>query len=159
MSNLLINLLQTWAHNLQHNVSESVSQLTIRQYLRLVVIVGAYALLRPYLIRLGGRFQAKDHERELDLSEVAMPSSSRPAHGSDSLRSQVAVPEDSDEDDEDVSGEEQKGARTVMQWGRSARRRQRQMVRRILEEEERRRAAEDEADSDKEIDEYLTGTA
>src|SRR5579862_2276125 len=114
--------LRTWAGNLQRNVSDSVSQLSLRDYIRIVIILGGYALLRPYLLKLGGRFQARDHERKLDLKEV----SSDTAMPANSLRGQVHVPEDTDE--------EEGGSGTGAEWGRMARRRQREMIRKILEE-------------------------
>ncbi|KAI9774358.1 MAG: hypothetical protein M1840_004252 [Geoglossum simile] len=135
--------LQTWAGNFQRNVSDSVSQLSLRDYIRIVIILGGYALLRPYLLKLGGKFQAKDHERGLDPEEM----SSGAAMPINSLRGQVRVPEDTEEEDDGGSG-------TGAEWGRTARRRQRDMIRKILEGEEKRKAEEAE-DSDKDIEEFL----
>ena len=133
--------LQTWAENLQRNVSNSVSQLSIKDYIRMVIILGGYALLRPYLLKLAGRFQARDHERELDPNEL----SSDAAMSASSLRGQVQVPEDTDEEEE--------GSGTGADWGRAARHRQREMIRKILEAEEKK--AEEAEDSDKDIEEFL----
>ncbi|KAI9884465.1 MAG: hypothetical protein M1823_003738 [Watsoniomyces obsoletus] len=150
MADTMFHHLHTWSSNLQHNLSDSVTRMTIQDYLRLVIIVGGYALLRPYLIQLGGRFQAKDHERELSEHET----SSMAAMSPNSLRGQVSVPEDTDDED-DEEGETSGAVKTNdADWGRRARRRQREMIRKLLEAEERARAEEDE-DSDKEIEEYL----
>lgn len=144
-----LDLLHKWSTNFQHNVSASIDRLTIQDYLRLVIIIGGYALLRPYLLKLGGRFQAKDHERELDAEEV----SSMAAVSPNSLRAQVAVPDDTDDDDDE---EEQAGATgQSLDWGRAARRRQRRMLRQLLEAEERSKREQAEGDSDREIEEFL----
>lgn len=126
--------------------------MTIQDYLRLVIIVGGYALLRPYLIQLGGKFQAKDHERELSEHET----SSMAAMSPNSLRGQVTVPEDTDDDEEENEDGEHSGREQSRDadWGRRARRRQREMIRKMLEAEERARAEEGD-DSDKEIEEFL----
>ncbi|KAI9873815.1 MAG: hypothetical protein M1830_010581 [Pleopsidium flavum] len=133
----------TWAGNFQRNVEQSVSKMTLNDYIRITILLGGYCLLRPYLLQLAGRFQAKDHDRELDPDEM----SSAAAVSPNSLRGQVQVPEDSEE-------EEEGRATTGTDWGRNARRRQRQMIRRILEAEDKLKA-EAEPDSDKEIEEFL----
>lgn len=135
---------QHFAQDVQLRLGESFSRLSLKDYLRLVIIIGGYSLLRPYLLKLGAWFQAKDHERELDPDEV----SSAAAVSSNSLRGQVEMPESSDSEEEMAGG-------TTTNWGRKARRRQRQMVRRILEAEEKLRREEEEAESDKEIEEFL----
>ncbi|KAI9767514.1 MAG: hypothetical protein M1839_004474 [Geoglossum umbratile] len=129
------------AENLRRNVSSSVSQLSLKDYIRIVIILGGYALLRPYLLKLAGKFQARDHERELDPNEM----SSDAAVSARSLHGQVQVPDDTDEEE---------GSGTGADWDRGARRRRREMIRRILEAEEKKRVEEAE-DSDKDIEEYL----
>lgn len=136
--------LQTWASNAQHNLTAATSRLTIYDYIRLVTIIGAYCLLRPYLMKLGARFQAKDHDREIDMDELT---ASTAKTSPNSLRGQVEVAEDSESEDEGrVSG---------MYWGKKARRRQRMVLRKILDEEERIRREEEEVESDREIQEFL----
>ena len=136
----------TYADDIQRTLTDKASRLTIKQYIHLIIVVGAYALLRPYLVKLGGRFQAKDHERELDPDEMSSAAVVSP----NSLRGQVQVPEDSD-------SEEESGAGTGVSktWGKKARRRQRKMIRELIEAEEKRKMEEEEADSDKEIEEFL----
>lgn len=95
-------------------------------------------------MKLGGRFQASDHERELDDTEVLSPAAISP----NSLRGQVDVPDDTD-------SEKEAGDVTNTNWGRNARKRQRKMIKSIVEAEEKRRAEEEEADSDKEIEQFL----
>lgn len=94
-------------------------------------------------MKLGGRFQASDHERELDDTEVLSAATSPNA-----LHGQIDVPDDSDSDEE-VSGA------TGTNWGRKARRRQRKMIKSIAKAEEKLTAEQEEADSDREIEEFL----
>lgn len=127
--------------------ARTTRNLTPKDYIRLLAIVGGYCLLRPYLVRFGGRFQASDHEREIDDTEVL--SGDKVIISPNVLRGQI--PEDTDEE------EEEEGDKGVVSWGRKARRRQRGLVRKIVEAEEKRRREEEEADSDKEIEEFLRG--
>ena len=115
-----------------------------RDYIRLIAIVGGYCLLRPYLIKLGGKQQAKDHERALDADETSSPAAVSP----NTLRGQVDdMPEDSDNEEEIKPG-------SGVNWGQGTRSKQRRTLKQILEAEERKGAVE-EADSDKEIEEFL----
>lgn len=99
--------------------------------------------MRPYLVRLGGRFQASDHARELDDTEVLSAATSP-----NSLRGHVDELHESD-------SEEEVGGTTSTNWGRNARRRQRKTIKSIVEAEEKLRAEQEEADSDKEIEQFL----
>ncbi|KAI9803437.1 MAG: hypothetical protein M1833_000956 [Piccolia ochrophora] len=135
---------QTWTANARNNLSSTVSRLTVQDYIRLTVIVGAYCLLRPYLIQLGARFQAKDHEREIEPSEK---DALAVEVGSDGQKARVEIPEDTDEEDGGDSAD--------VSWGTKARRRQRAVVRRLLEAEEKRKAEEEEERDDKDIEEFL----
>lgn len=113
-----------------------------------MAIVCGYCLLRPYLVKLGGRFQASDHDRELDeTDETVSPAAISP----NSLRGQIDVTNNSDSED-GTQGD------TNTSWGKGARRRQRKMIKEIVEAEEKRRAEEEMADSDKEIEEFLRKT-
>ncbi|KAH0539069.1 hypothetical protein FGG08_004367 [Glutinoglossum americanum] len=134
--------LQKWAGNFQRNVSNSVSNLSLKDYIRLVIILGGYALLRPYLLKLAGKFQARDHERELDPNEMT----SGAAMSVNALRGRVQVPGDSDEEEESSA--------TGADWGHAARRHQREMISELLAAEERKLAEEQEG-SDKDIEEFL----
>ena len=151
--------LQRWAEGLASGLATTAAALTLHDYVRLVAIAGGYCLLRPYLLQLAGRFQAKDHERELDPAK--MGHSSAAAVSPNSLRGLVEVPDDSEEEDEqdDEDENESRGAGSAMgaaaDWGRAARRRQRRMLRTLLAADEKRQAAEAETDSDKDIEEFL----
>ena len=112
----------------------------------MIIVIGAYSLLRPYLIKRGARFQAKDHERELDPDEISSVAAISP----NSLRGKIHVPEDTDSESEEEG-------RKRTDWGKKARRRQRRVIKQLLDEDEKRRQEEEEAASDKEIEEFLVG--
>ncbi|CRK18726.1 hypothetical protein BN1708_003104 [Verticillium longisporum] len=65
-----------------------------------------------------------------------------------SLRGQVDIPEDSD--DEGVES-----AATGADWGKKARRRQREVLKMMMDAEEERLAQEQEDEEDKDIEEFL----
>ena len=140
----LFDYIRVWAENLQRNVIDAFYRMTPEKYIRLVAIIGAYALIRPYMMKLGSRFQTKEHEKEVDPIEMAAAAAISP----NSLRGQVKVPEDSDEDEAEAQV-------TGGDWGKKARKRQRQMVKRILETEEKLRREQQEDDEDKDIEEFL----
>jgi hypothetical protein len=140
----LLDYFRFWAENFQRNVTDAFYRMTPEKYIRLVAIIGAYALIRPYVMKLGSRFQTKEHEKEVDPKEMAAAAAISP----NSLRGQVKVPEESDEDEAEAQV-------TGADWGKKARKRQRQMVKRILEAEEKLRREQQEDDEDKDIEEFL----
>jgi Protein trafficking PGA2 len=140
----LLDYFRFWAENFQRNVADVFYRMTPEKYIRLVAIIGAYALIRPYVMKLGSRFQTKEHEKEVDPKEMTAAAAISP----NSLRGQVKVPEDSDEDEAEAKV-------TGADWGKKARKRQRQMVKRILEAEEKLRREQREDDEDKDIEEFL----
>lgn len=99
-------------------------------------------LLRPYLIKLGGRSQMKVHEQE--AAEAV------PALSPNDLRGQVTIPEDSSDSEDEATSS---GAQA--DWGKKARRRQRHMIKRLLEVEEKRLEESKEEEEDKDIEEFL----
>lgn len=139
----ITDTLSIWAGNFTRNTSTAFAELRLKDYIRLVVIIGAYCLLRPYIIALGGKLQTKVHERDSAEGVEIHPNE---------LRGKFEIPgvDDSDGDDED--DEAQPG-----DWGRNARVRQRKFIRAALEKEEQRLRDEAEAESDKELEEFLIG--
>uniref|UniRef100_A0A060T2R7 ARAD1C34914p n=1 Tax=Blastobotrys adeninivorans TaxID=409370 RepID=A0A060T2R7_BLAAD len=47
---------------------EHLSEYTIRDYLRIVVIIGGYLIIRPHLVRIGERIQRQKLETEEERS-------------------------------------------------------------------------------------------
>jgi hypothetical protein len=134
-------LLATWAGNFSRNTSEAFSRLTLKDYIRLIIIMGGYALLRPYIMKIGAKLQMRQHEKDAatGMGEI---------HPNE-LRGKVEIPgldeETDDEDDESAPAD----------WGRTARVRQRKFIREALEKEEQRLREQFEAEDDKDIAEYL----
>ncbi|KAI1079367.1 DUF1531-domain-containing protein [Whalleya microplaca] len=126
-----------------NNLSESFTQMTPKQWIRLVIIVGAYALLRPYIIKLGAKHQEKQLEKQ--FAEEDQKAQISP----NQLRGQVDIPEDSDEDEQAET--------TASDWGKKARKRQRNMVKKLLDAEEKRLQELQEDEEDKDIEQYLVG--
>lgn len=128
------------------NLRATFTEFTPEKFIRIVIIIGAYALLRPYLLKLSGRSQMDQHE------QPAEDPSSKAKISPNTLRGQVEIPEDSD----DEEGEEaETGAASASDWGKKARRRQRQVLRKLVDAEEERLAAEQEDEEDKDIEEFL----
>lgn len=92
-------------------------------------------------MKLGAKMQTKSHEADSADTGLMNPNE---------LRGKVEIPgvdEDSDEEEEEEG--------TVGNWGRNARVRQRKFIREALKREEQRLRDEAEAESDKEIEEFL----
>ncbi|CRK34936.1 hypothetical protein VD0002_g6175 [Verticillium dahliae] len=123
------------------NLRSTFTELTYEKFIRIVIVVGAYALLRPYLLKITGRSQMAQHT---EANEEAAKAEISP----NSLRGQVDIPEDSD--DEGVEG-----AATGADWGKKARRRQREVLKMMMDAEEERLAQEQEDEEDKDIEEFL----
>ncbi|GME52970.1 trafficking pga2 [Neofusicoccum parvum] len=165
----ILSLLSTWGNNFTTQTSKTVrfstpalparpltsttsqfSELRTQDYIRLITIIGAYCLLRPYLMKLGAYFQRKQHEADSRSGEddAAATGATLTANDLRGRKSQpkIAIPGvDSDsEDDEDKDD-----------WGRVARLRQRKFVRQMLEVHETKLREEAEANSDKDIEEFL----
>ncbi|KAI1391018.1 DUF1531-domain-containing protein [Hypoxylon trugodes] len=125
------------------NLSESFTSMTPKQWIRLVIIVGAYMLLRPYLMKMGAKFQEKQLEKQFAEEEKQAEISPN------QLRGQVDIPEDSDE--------EEQAETTSSDWGKKARKRQRNMIKKLLDAEEKRLQELQEDEEDKDIEQYLVG--
>lgn len=133
------SLLKTWASNFQRNTSAAFTNLKPKDVIRIIIVLGAYILIiRPLLVRLGNRIQAK---------QLNQPSSNATSTTEQS-KSHVGVPGlDSDSESDDDS----KGNLKTAEWGRKARLRQRRLVRKALELKDEMVADE----SDEEIKEFL----
>jgi hypothetical protein len=137
--------LATWRDNFYRNTSEAFTTMKPEGYIRLVVIVGAYALLRPYIMKIGANLQERQHER--DALEELLPAEMHPNEIRTGKKFAIPGVEESDSEEE---GEAKPG-----QWGKTARVRQRKFIREKLEEEERKLLAEQEAEDDKDIADLL----
>ncbi|KAI1180804.1 protein trafficking Pga2 [Nemania sp. FL0916] len=122
------------------NLSASFDSMTLQHWIRLVAIVGAYALLRPYIIKMGAKHQEKQFEKAQQETAEISPNQ---------LRGELGIPEDSD-DEEDPQGET-----TAADWGKKARKRQRNMIKQLLDAEEKRLQETLDEEEDKDIEEFF----
>jgi Protein trafficking PGA2 len=133
-------LLSTWANNFTTQTRSSFARLTLKDWIRIIAAVGAYMLLiRPFLVRIGQRIQAKQH---------AEASAEEPAVGTIDPRTGVprkfAIPGVDSDSDEEIEGA--KANPTTGEWGRKARLRQRRTVRKIAEMKEEHLLQDDDDD-------------
>lgn len=143
------------------NLKASFDGMAPEKWIRLVIIVGTYMLLRPYLLKLGGKQQMKQHEKEAAEAEAEAAATAKMSPNE--LRGhKLQLPEESgdDESDADEGGEgaakTDKAHSSATEWGKKARRRQRTMIKKILEAEEKRLQDLQDDDEDKDIQEFLT---
>lgn len=141
MAEALKDKLASFIESRAQTVANTFTQVTLKGYLRIVIIIGTYLLFRRFLVQYAKKGQTADHERELDFGQFVEDEAAKK-----STQSQVEVPPDSDEED---------GATTGANWGRPARRRQRDMIKNLLEAEEQKRIEEAGDASDKDIEEFL----
>jgi hypothetical protein len=105
-------------------------------------------LLRPYLIKLGGRAQMKSHEGAEAGPEAEAGAKAKISPNE--LRGRVEIPDDTDDEEEEATG-----TASGPDWGKNARRRQRDMIKKLLDAEERRLQESLEEEEDKDIEEFL----
>ncbi|KAI0196576.1 trafficking PGA2-domain-containing protein [Xylaria flabelliformis] len=129
-----------------NNVSTSLTNMSAQQWIRLIAIVGAYALLRPYIIKLGAKHSAKEFEKaQQDVAEISP----------NQLRGELGIPDESE--DEEGGGDDDQGATSAADWGKKARKRQRRMIKQLLDAEEQRLQETFDEQEDKDIEEFLVG--
>lgn len=141
------SFVQAGANNFYRNFFGMWDGMNVIRFIRMVAIVGAYFLLRPYLMKIGEYLQGKQHEKEIDTDELAGPKAKiSPNQLRGAGGKEVEIPD---------SDEEEEAEGTGADWGKKARKRQRQLVKKVLEEDEKRRRELQEDDEDKDIQEYL----
>ncbi|WEW59155.1 hypothetical protein PRK78_004624 [Emydomyces testavorans] len=132
----MLTALYTWYTNFTTNVSSSVSNLTVRDYIRLIWMIGGYLFLRPYLDK-GFR---KMFEKGVAKSEKAEAQTQTAAGQTTSTANHLRGGREEDEDESEVE------STAVPQWGKSARRKQRKFMEYVEQEAERRREEDDDRD-------------
>ncbi|KAK6202218.1 hypothetical protein LQW54_008930 [Pestalotiopsis sp. IQ-011] len=144
----LFSLVTTAVERFTTNLTASFSTMTIKHWIRLVMIVGTYLLVRPYIIKFSSKYQQKQFEKAHAEDEAAA------AISPNQLRGQVDIPEDSDDDE--PAEPEATAATTSADWGKKARKRQRVMLKKLIDAEEQRLLELQEDEEDKDIEQYLT---
>ena len=148
-------LLSTWAGNFTNQTSSMFSRMGPKDWIRLIMVIGGYVLMRPYLVTMGAKFQQKQFEKQqnqekAEAEERLQAKAAKAGIDPNVLRGvrKMDIP-GVDSDSEDEEREEE-----AAEWGRKARVRQRQHIRRAMEEQERR-LHEKATESDKEIEDLL----
>lgn len=146
----VVNLVGIGYDRLTTNMRKSFDGMSPEKWIRIVIIVGTYMLLRPYLLKLGGRSQMKQHEKE--AAEAEEEAKAQAKMSPNEFRGhKVDVPEDSGDDDDEADARA-----SATDWGKKARRRQRTMVKKIIDAEEKRLQDLQDDEEDKDIQEFLT---
>lgn len=141
----ILNLISTWAGNFQRNTSQAFVDLRPKDYIRLIVIIGGYCLLRPYLMKLGAKLQARDLEK-MEKASAEADKTELNANDLRGVRKEIPGVESEDEGSEEEE---------TSNWGRKAKIRQRKMIRKRLEEHEERLRSLQPTESDEEVEEFL----
>lgn len=151
----IINLLYIAYERFTRNLRGTLEGMSPEKWIRIVIIVGTYMLVRPYLLKLGGKAQMNQHEKE--AAEAEAEAEAKAKLSPNELRGhKIEIPEDSDDSDAEGEGEGKKSSSSATDWGKKARRRQRTMVKKLLDAEEKRLQELQEDDEDKDIEEFLT---
>ncbi len=133
-------------NNFIRNSVHMWDDMTLTGYLRLVAIVGAYLLLRPWLVKLGERMQRGQLEKE----EVVTTAGKGVRISANDLRGGKKAVKDGGakkgvswgDEGSDDSQEETATGKDV-KWGKQARKRARQAERREIQEKEKNAKGED----------------
>ena len=136
MDHTTLEKLQTWLRDAHSYTEEHIIRLPSRNTIRLLVIIGVYCLLRPFLLKGAGIKQGQDYEKLLKEGRDSSAATETPGASDDTI--DLSKTGDSDVDDNEE--------RTT--------RRRHQPLQEILEGKDRP-ATGAEAESDKEIEEFL----
>lgn len=165
-----MDAIQTYFSNFVNNLHGSFARLKPEGWIRLVWIVGAYLLLRPYLVKLGARQQQKQHEAsqegddtgaELHPNDLrggkktaaAATTGEKPASGAKTAK-KLGVATSKKAKVSGAGNDEETEAKTG-EWGNKARVRQRKAVKAMVEKQEERLQAEQEQEDLGDIQDLL----
>jgi hypothetical protein len=116
-------------------IFDNLKDYTLKDYFPMFIVVAGYLLFRPYLMKLGGELQKREHRK---VNERARAEAA----------AKVMAPPPPDEQFNEES--------TQSVWGRNARRRQKERIKEIEKPYRRKAEMEAEDESDKEIEDLLT---
>ncbi|KAL6910899.1 trafficking PGA2 domain-containing protein [Trichoderma evansii] len=137
-SQSILGQLSQFGQNASNNVQKSFSDMSSTGWLRLIMVVCTYLLIRPHIIKYSTKQAVKKLE-EQDVKDKEYAKEQVAKMSPNDLRGLGSVEEDVDAD-EGADG-------SKADWGSKARVRQRKVLRKILEAEEQRRY-EEESDED-----------
>ncbi|KAH8652365.1 protein trafficking Pga2 [Xylariales sp. PMI_506] len=127
------------------NTSASFTTMSAKQWIRLVMIVGTYCLVRPYVLKHAAKVQETRMEKESQEGDAQAQISPN------DLRGSSAIHNDTDEEEE----ENATAATTASDWGKKARKRQRVVLKKLIDAEEKRLEDLQADEEDKDIQQYL----
>ncbi|ROW06034.1 hypothetical protein VMCG_04504 [Cytospora schulzeri] len=149
----ILNFFYVIYERFTRNLRGSLEGMSPEKWIRIVIVVGAYVLIRPYILKIGGKVQMAQHEKEAAAAKAEEEAKARAKMSPNELRGHtIQLPGESDDSD----AEEEAGQASATEWGKKARRRQRTMIKKILSAEEKRLRELQEDDEDKDIQEFLT---
>jgi hypothetical protein len=135
MAQQVFDAVRYFTFNFLHNV-ENAFDMDLTTFIRLVVVVGAYLLIRPYLVKGGAYLQEREHEKVIAADRKREKDARLSPND---LRGQASVPDGTD-------SEEEEGEASGPSWGGNARKKQRRELRKKMDAEEK---------DDRDIMEYL----
>ncbi|CAD6502068.1 BgTH12-02311 [Blumeria graminis f. sp. triticale] len=139
-------LVKQGGDNLVRNVWGMWDGMRLRDYIRIVIIVGGYLLLRPYLLKFAAKIQAKQYAKIPDTdASVNVKISPNQLRGTSTVNSANNDLKD-DENDRIASGAD---------WGTKARKRQKKAIEKFTEKEEKKGLEAQGENDDKEIMDLL----
>ncbi|RKF77824.1 putative trafficking pga2 [Golovinomyces cichoracearum] len=148
MSTAIPGFVQQGRDNLVRNVRGMWDGMRPRDYIRIVVVVGAYLLLRPYLLKYAAKIQAKEHAKHaFDPSKPSSNSKISPNQLRDGHITEI--------DENEQSEAEGDGIANGAGWGKKTRKRQRRADMKAIEDEERRKLQMEGEKDDQDIMQYL----
>ncbi|KAF7542248.1 hypothetical protein G7Z17_g11747 [Cylindrodendrum hubeiense] len=126
--------------NASNNLSSTFNNMDTKHWIRLIVIVGGYMLLRPYVMKLSTKIAVRKMEAQdaKEKAEAAAKAQISPSELRGEVEAAITI--------------EAVGDGTGADWGQKARVRQRVMLKEMIEADERRIQEEED---DKDIAEFL----
>jgi len=146
-----VDFVMWYAHNFYHNLTHMFDGMNTTRWLRLIAVIGAYLLFRPYVVKFMAKEQTSQFENqtaeekaarekaELEEKEGRKRAKLMP---NDIRGGQVEIPDSDDESDGGDAGNPGTGA----DWGKKATKRSRKVLKQILEEQEKRLEEDDNED-------------
>lgn len=140
-----------WLHvagdNAVNNLRSTFTDFSLKKGIRLCIIVFAYIIIRPYLVKWAGVRQMEQHEQE---EAAAKAERERIAAMSPNDVRGLKVAAEIPGTDEDLAAES-----SATDWGSKARKRQRRVLRKLVDANEERLEQQMGDDEDKDIEEFL----
>jgi biopolymer transport protein ExbB/TolQ len=130
-----------YVHNFYYNVTHMLDGMNMTRWLRLVVVVAAYLLLRPYIMKFMSHEQTAQFKTQTKKDDDEREKVAKAKISPNSIRGQVEIPDSGDEEGETIVVEG-----SEPQWGTKARKRTRRAMKELIEEQEKRLEEEDMED-------------